>query len=1344
MKKTLKYSAAGLAILILLLVITTSVLWLRGDIHEWLRQRLLGIAGEQLDGQLQVGQLSGSLWHHIQIDDIRLSRQADTLAQITRVRAWWHPAALLRGRIVFSRIELQAPRVTLRRLADNSWNYQHYFPAPADSGKSGLKLFLNKIELTDGALLVYGAAADSGALAGGRDHVPAAAGSRTPADNTSGAAAGDTPRARAGDTSRAEAGTDSPPAGDTIHAPAAGPSRTAPFRLDLPSLTANARFTPEQWRFEVEEAGADLTALGMTLLRLKLKLGGASDQFNLADLRLESGSSRLTGSYQSGPAGRFTASLRLDSLAAADLAPLIRQPLPFDKAQVELLLSGRSDSIAVNAAVAAEAGQLQLAGWVMPGRASAAGVLALTGLRTGPWLALPGELNSRCEFSGHGFTLAEAVWQAAGTLQHPLLDSLGLKESAFSLNLTADRLQLGLTSAEGSAAAGWLELTQDPAYALDLALHKMVIDPAALRRLGITLPQGVPAQESLLNLELHLEGQGTTATTARGRARLRLHPSRLAGQPVESLLLAAHFKAGSLAVDTLNLRAPGLSAAGSGRWSRRGRVSAHLQASLAENRGLGFWPVPDSLRLNGALTADLDGRADSLLISARLGLHDSGYGRHRLQRADLDLAATWHKSLAGEWRLEAEGVATDTTLLLQSLRLAGGFEGEQVRRDGGLEAPRLRLAGDLAFSDSLAVRFTLRALEQDSLWRISLPQLEVRLGPQPWQLETEEASIILGRGYLDLERLALVHGEERVALGGRLDLSDSLALQLDMEKISIGYWRRFIPGVPQIEGTLTWRTALGGRAAAPEITSTLNVTALSLDGLPLSSLAVSGRYQDELLGWDGRMEQSAGGQLEVSGLLPLHLRWPLPERIIVSEDSLHASAAIRELQIGFLTRYLSDVDFKGTVNGDLSLNHTWGAPQPGGFLELRGGTFLAPYLGKPYKKIEARLEVEPSQLRLQRFKAAGGEGWLSGEGWWHFTLAEGRLEMGAMQLRLTCNNFSAADGPELSLQLDGEVELSERTAQPRMSGALRVGRARINLPYFTETPSTLMQADQPLLLVTRSDSLVQSYDRRVLLPSWMPFFERLRGSIKIEIPRNTWLRSPEMNVEIAGNLDLAKDESNFGLFGTIRIQRGNYDLFGRRFDIASGSLTFTGGDNLPEMELRADHIFRTQDKVKHTLTLTATGELAQPELSFLLDAVEIAETDAISYLAFGRSFSDLSHGQKSDLAQNQLQMSSDAVKQLLAGRLAGEVTRSIQNKLNLDVIEFRGEQNWRQATVVVGKYLTNDLYVSYERQLNLGRTNEVVPEQMTLEYEVIRSLFLQAIRGDEKETGFDVIIKYEK
>ena len=253
----------------------------------------------------------------------------------------------------------------------------------------------------------------------------------------------------------------------------------------------------------------------------------------------------------------------------------------------------------------------------------------------------------------------------------------------------------------------------------------------------------------------------------------------------------------------------------------------------------------------------------------------------------------------------------------------------------------------------------------------------------------------------------------------------------------------------------------------------------------------------------------------------------------------------------------------------------------------------------------------------------------------------------------------------------------------------------------------------------------------------------MRGTIQITIPRNTWIQGPDMNMEISGSLNVVKTGLGFELFGTMKTLRGTYELYGKRFELQTGELSFLGGQQLnPQLNIEALYVFRDLEKQKRRLLLKLTGTLEKPEFSFSLDGSSIEEKDALSFLLFGRGFEALTMGQKSELADKQPGfLSQSTVTNVLAGQLANQLTTRLRTGLNLDVIEFSGEQDWRQATVLIGKYLTNDLFVSYERTISLGSSREMVPEQINLEYDIGRNWYLQATKGDEKSTGFDLIWK---
>lgn len=125
----------------------------------------------------------------------------------------------------------------------------------------------------------------------------------------------------------------------------------------------------------------------------------------------------------------------------------------------------------------------------------------------------------------------------------------------------------------------------------------------------------------------------------------------------------------------------------------------------------------------------------------------------------------------------------------------------------------------------------------------------------------------------------------------------------------------------------------------------------------------------------------------------------------------------------------------------------------------------------------------------------------------------------------------------------------------------------------------------------------------------------LTGKLNVELPRNTWIRSPDMQMELYGNLDVVKNSDIFELFGSAGIHRGYYTLYGKRFAIKEGELTFSGGEEFnPLINLKAAYTFRDKNKNKKILTLIVGGSLNDPDIAFELDGSSIPEADAMAYL----------------------------------------------------------------------------------------------------------------------------------
>ena len=106
--------------------------------------------------------------------------------------------------------------------------------------------------------------------------------------------------------------------------------------------------------------------------------------------------------------------------------------------------------------------------------------------------------------------------------------------------------------------------------------------------------------------------------------------------------------------------------------------------------------------------------------------------------------------------------------------------------------------------------------------------------------------------------------------------------------------------------------------------------------------------------------------------------------------------------------------------------------------------------------------------------------------------------------------------------------------------------------------------------------------------------------------------------------------------------------------------------------------------------------------------------------------------------------SGSVASNVAANLLAGQLSRALGNQLNLDVIEIKAQGDLQSAAVVIGKYLTPDLFMSYQRSFGSASDDDLEPETVTLEYQLTRLIYLQLTEGDPEQSGFDVVIKFQR
>lgn len=192
--------------------------------------------------------------------------------------------------------------------------------------------------------------------------------------------------------------------------------------------------------------------------------------------------------------------------------------------------------------------------------------------------------------------------------------------------------------------------------------------------------------------------------------------------------------------------------------------------------------------------------------------------------------------------------------------------------------------------------------------------------------------------------------------------------------------------------------------------------------------------------------------------------------------------------------------------------------------------------------------------------------------------------------------------------------------------------------------------------------------------------------------------------------------------GEISVPEGRYRAYGQRLDVERGRLIFAGGPvTNPGLDLRA---------VRQINTITAgvrvKGSLTEPQLE-LFSSPAMGQTDMLSYLILGRPMETATGEEGAMMA-----------KAALAVGLSGgdKLARVLGDRFGLDEMRVESSDDGDQASLVVGRYLSPKIYVSY----GVGLIESI--NTFTVRYQISDQWQIKAESGEAQ--GADIFYTIER
>ncbi|MBC8209955.1 MAG: translocation/assembly module TamB domain-containing protein [Gammaproteobacteria bacterium] len=427
-----------------------------------------------------------------------------------------------------------------------------------------------------------------------------------------------------------------------------------------------------------------------------------------------------------------------------------------------------------------------------------------------------------------------------------------------------------------------------------------------------------------------------------------------------------------------------------------------------------------------------------------------------------------------------------------------------------------------------------------------------------------------------------------------------------------------------------------------------------------------------------------------------------PLQFEITNTPIQAHARLRVLDLSFIEALVPEIS---KLKGDLAMNLSADGKlsQPRMMLEasLQNSSLQIPRLGLNIEHIRLSSQSENFEKLNFQLDAQSGKGSLQ-------LLGQTQLNPKAgwpTELSIKGQEFEVSRIPEARVQVSPDLKILLVKRNINISG-------NIHIPYADLQPRDTTSAARV------SNDVVFIGEEQ--LPE-----EKFAMTTRVRLTLGERINFFGFGFEgrLGGNLLLEDEPGQFTkATGEINIPEGRYRAYGQRLDIERGRLLYTASPiTNPGLDIRA---VRKINEV--TAGIAVKGSLNAPELD-LFSTPAMGQTDALSYLLMGRPLESSSGEDGAIMA-----------KAALALGLSGgdRIARTIGDRFGLDEMRVESNDTGDQASLVIGRYLSPRLYVSY----GVGLIESV--NTLSVRYKISDKWQLKAESGEYQ--GADILYTFER
>jgi hypothetical protein len=406
---------------------------------------------------------------------------------------------------------------------------------------------------------------------------------------------------------------------------------------------------------------------------------------------------------------------------------------------------------------------------------------------------------------------------------------------------------------------------------------------------------------------------------------------------------------------------------------------------------------------------------------------------------------------------------------------------------------------------------------------------------------------------------------------------------------------------------------------------------------PPSRNRIAAAYEDGMGEIDVDMQWWNGGSTTIAAQVPLLWDSDHPIPALAKRGDVNGRADFDRMPLQAVLAWMAGVvNVEGILQGSVTAQGRVQDPKFVGSVELSDGYVNLRAVGQTLEDVTGRAIFDEDGVAVTDLKATDTGGSAEVDGRVGFK----KLRLNKVDLVAQTNKFPLRQEGSIMARLDGSARLIAKFEDNSLDGEVRLRKFELDIPESSATPQDLARHPEVFFIgetyepVRRTDAYavklaIRSEDRLVIRSRDQGFY-----------------------VEATANLDTSMAEE-FIVEGAVNLHTGNFKVFGKRFDIRSGSMVFEGDEEMDaKVDLVARHSLRGSND---TVTVTVSGRLSNPTIEFKSSVPTTSQAQVIALLVTGSTRQQ--RGVNTSTAQ-----ASQETTNFLTGVAAGLFSASLQSQ----------------------------------------------------------------------------------